>query len=206
MSALAPDRIDPVDFEPPRLQAVVTPRGRLADVPFSLFALGLLLAGMVGYLFLQTTLQQQAFTLNSLRSEAAVLSARQSYLEAGLAARTTPLELARAAQGLGMVVNPYGTFIDLRDGQVLGVNRPVQGNELARLSLPAAVAGPVQPDPAAQAPAAPPAVAQAAPPPAEAAPAAAEPAPEAAPPAAAEAAPPAAPEAAGAAVPDQPAA
>jgi len=167
MTVLAPDRSDvaavprrprwlipgAVRAAPPNtawnqslgVSAASAPR-RLADMSFALLALGLLLIGMVGYLFLQTTLQQQAFTLNSLQSTAAVLSARESYLEAGLAARTTPLELARAASALGMVANPYGTFIDVRTGQVTGVGRPVQGEELPRVSQPpAAPAQPAQP-------------------------------------------------------------
>ena len=152
----------------PSAASTAPARGRLADVSFALLALGLLLIGMVGYLFLQTTLQQQAFTLNSLHSTADVLSARESYLEAGLAARTTPLELARAAAALGMVANPYGTFIDVRTGQVTGVGRPVQGQELPRLAQPAAApagaqnppAGAQNPAAGAQNPAAAPAAAQ----------------------------------------------
>jgi len=89
---------------------------------------------MVGYLVLQTTLQEQAFTLNTLRSESDELSARQSYLEAGLVARTTPLELAQAARSLGLVANPYGSFIDSTTGQVTGVTTVVRGDELPTLN------------------------------------------------------------------------
>jgi hypothetical protein len=120
-----------------------------SNVPFGVLVIGLLLAGMIGYLFLQTELQRQAFELNDLRIEASYLQARESYLEAGLATRTTPLELARSAAALGMVANPYGTFLDVRTGEVLGANRPVAGNEVPVMSAPVAIAEP-EPEPEAE--------------------------------------------------------
>jgi hypothetical protein len=121
----------------PFLQTVPGALRRRSGAPFTVLVFGLLLGGMIGYLMLQTTLQEQAFKLNDLRSEAEVLSARQSYLEAGLALRTTPQELARAAQDLGMVANPYATFIDLATGAVTGVGQPAAGTEFPRLEIPA---------------------------------------------------------------------
>ncbi|MDR0990997.1 MAG: hypothetical protein LBL92_06530 [Propionibacteriaceae bacterium] len=136
MTAIAPELSPLIGPAPagPTLRPLPPVSRQLPAVPFALLVFGLLLVGMVGYLVLQTTLQQQAFTLNDLRAEADALSAQESYLEAGLAARTTPQELARAAQTLGMVANPYGTFIDLTSGQVTGVNQVVAGQELPKLN------------------------------------------------------------------------
>jgi hypothetical protein len=123
---------------------------------------GVLLGGMVGYLFLQTTLQQQAFALNGLRDETSILTAREAYLEATLATQATPRELARAAAAVGMVANPYAVYLVVPTGEVRGVVHPVAGNELPGISTPppsatraaAAVAAPAAAQPAADTPAA----------------------------------------------------
>jgi hypothetical protein len=126
----------PVTEEPVRLVPLPGGRRGLSDIPFTLLVFGLLLGGMIGYLVLQTTLQEQAFELSDLREEAELLEAREAYLEAGLATRTTPLELARSASALGMVANPYSTFLNLTTGVITGVNRPVVGDELPIISAP----------------------------------------------------------------------
>ncbi|MDR0416779.1 MAG: hypothetical protein LBH76_05605 [Propionibacteriaceae bacterium] len=118
------------------LRSLPTQRGRVGGVTATVLVFGLLLGGMVGYLGLQTVLQRQAFTLNALRVDANVLSARQAYLEATLATQATPVELARAAAAAGLVANPYAAYLVVPDGQVRGVVKPVIGDELAGISTP----------------------------------------------------------------------
>jgi hypothetical protein len=108
----------------------------------------LLMGGLGGCLLLKTSLQEQAFELSSLRAEAERLGDHEAFLRAGLALRTTPAELARAAAGLGMVANPYGAYLILPGGQVQGVTRPVNGSELTAMAPPVE---PPTPDPTAPA-------------------------------------------------------
>jgi hypothetical protein len=118
------------------LQALPSRSRGLPGATSTILVFGLLLGGMIGYLVLQTTLQEQAFTLNSLRDQAGVLSARQAYLEATLATQATPVELARAAAAAGLVANPYAAYLVLPSGEVRGVVKPVTGTELSGISVP----------------------------------------------------------------------
>jgi hypothetical protein len=125
------------------------PVRRPANGLFALLVLGLLMTGMVGYLMLQTSLQEQALSLHQLNQEADVLRARESYLRAGLATRTTAQELARSARDLGLTPNLRAAFIDLAAGQVVGAGQTVTGDEAPGLSRPVVPAPvvPAVPDP-----------------------------------------------------------
>ncbi|MDR1264533.1 MAG: hypothetical protein LBK42_02920 [Propionibacteriaceae bacterium] len=176
MTVLAPatrPQAPPSDHRPPDrsptpgLQALPTPVRRPANGLFALLVLGLLMTGMVGYLMLQTSLQEQAVSLHQLNQEADILRARESYLRAGLATRTTAQELARSARDLGLTPNLQATFIDLTAGQVVGANQAATGDEAPGLSRPVAPAPvvpavPVVADPAAVDPAVDPAAPDAA--------------------------------------------
>jgi hypothetical protein len=92
--------------------------------------------GMVGHLLMQTRIQEQGFELAGLRSEAVQLAAEQSILQAYLDRQSTPQMLAYAASELGMVANPYTTFLILPTGEVQGTNLPAWGYELPVISAP----------------------------------------------------------------------
>lgn len=101
---------------------------------FPVAVLLLLAGGLVGHLVLQTTIQEQGFQLADLQDQADSLSAQQAILQAALEQQSTPEQLAYAAAGLGMVANPYTTYLDLTTGEVSGVNQPVRGDELPAIS------------------------------------------------------------------------
>jgi hypothetical protein len=91
---------------------------------------GVLVAGLVGLLMLQTRVQEQSFDLRQLQSKATALSYRQAQLEAQVQQKATPAEIARQATSLGMVPNPYAVYVDVRTGTVVGTQRTVKGNEV----------------------------------------------------------------------------
>ena len=96
--------------------------------------LALLASGMVSQLVLQTRIQEQGFELASLQTRVDELSAQEAILRATLDKQTTPLLLAYSASELGMVANPYATFLVLPTGEVRGAQKPVKGNELPVIS------------------------------------------------------------------------
>jgi len=103
---------------------------------FPVLILTLLALGMVGHLFLQTKIQEQGFELSALQTQADQLSAKAIGLQAALDQASAPQEIARRAAALGMVANPYSTFLHLPSGQVTGVKKPVKGNEVPVISAP----------------------------------------------------------------------
>jgi len=102
---------------------------RWARARFPLLLLALLGLGMVGHLGLQTRIQEQGFELAGLQSQVASLGAQAEILQAAVDKQSTPQQLAYAAAHLGMVANPYTTFVHLPDGHVTGSNTAVKGNE-----------------------------------------------------------------------------
>ena len=112
------------------LRPVPARQGGLGRLPFMLILAGVLVAGLVGLLMLQTRVQEQSFDLRQLQSKATALSYRQAQLEAQVQQKATPAEIARQATSLGMVPNPYAVYIDVRTGTVVGTQRTVRGNEV----------------------------------------------------------------------------
>ena len=101
---------------------------------FPLMVLALLAAGMVGHLVMQTKIQDQAFELGALQTQADRLGAQEAILSATLDKQSTPQQLAYTAAGLGMVANPYATYLVLPTGEVIGTDEAVRGNELPVIS------------------------------------------------------------------------
>jgi len=101
---------------------------------FPLTILALLAVGMVGHLGLQTAIQNQAFELGALQAQADRLGAQEAILHATLDKQSTPQQLAYTAAGLGMVANPYSTYLVLPTGEILGTHEAVRGNELPIIS------------------------------------------------------------------------
>ena len=101
---------------------------------FPLTILALLAVGMVGHLVMQTNIQDQAFQLGALQEQADRLSAQEAILHATLDKQSTPQQLAYTAASLGMVANPYSTYLVLPTGQIVGTDEAVRGNELPIIS------------------------------------------------------------------------
>lgn len=106
-----------------RLSVVPRPRARTRAprVPFVSLVSALLLAGVVGLLLFNTSMQQASFTTTSLKDQASNLAAREQSLEHELERLREPQHLAAAAKQQGMVESCSPLFLRLGTGEVSGV-------------------------------------------------------------------------------------
>jgi hypothetical protein len=111
----------------PQLRVVPPPRVRAPRAPFVLLVVGLLIAGLVAMLMLNTALAQGAFQINDLRQQGTGLSDEQDALQRKLADERRPGVLADRARALGLVPAGAPTFLRLPDGAVLGA-KPSAGD------------------------------------------------------------------------------
>ena len=137
----------------PRLTVVPQPRPRPARAPFILLVLGLLLAGMVSLLLLNTALAEGSFVVQELQQRATELADDEATLAQEVAVAESPAELAARAADLGMVATTSPAFLRLSDGAILGT--PVPGEAPAPPEPPADPAAEAPTDPAVTDPAAP---------------------------------------------------
>ena len=100
----------------PLRTVVPQPRPRPARAPFVLLVLGLLLAGMVGLLLLNTALAEGSFVVHELKQRATVLADDEATLEQEVAVAASPAELAARAEELGMVRREPGLHPAVRRG------------------------------------------------------------------------------------------
>jgi hypothetical protein len=116
----------PVRAPLPRLRVVPPANLPAARAPFVVLVLGLLVAGLVGLLMLNTLVNENSFRLHALQQEQEKLDLREQQLQRDIDRRETTPALAKAATRLGLV--PAGTpaFIELPDGKVLGVPTPAR--------------------------------------------------------------------------------
>ena len=129
MSALAQDR-QPRSSRRASLTTVPSGPAVLGRTPFLVILATFLVAGMVGVLLLNTTLQSRAFEVRKLQRQANEVSYLRADLESKARHLATNEELARRATEIGMVPNPYPVYVVLPSGEVRGVPKPVQGNEM----------------------------------------------------------------------------
>jgi cell division protein FtsB len=113
-----------------RLSVVPRRRTRAPKVPFVTLVSLLLLAGVVGLLLFNTSMQQAAFTTTALQDQATTLAARQQALEDEVEELRDPQNLGEKAQSQGMVQGCAPLFLDLGTGQVKGAGAPCQGTRL----------------------------------------------------------------------------
>ncbi|MFD0804652.1 hypothetical protein ACFQ0K_01030 [Nocardioides caeni] len=115
-----------------------TRRSRAPRVPFVTFVSVILLAGVVGLLLFNTSMQQASFRETALETQATDLSAQQEALEMDLQALREPQRVARSAQQMGMVIpsTPAGV-LDLRTGKVTGDPVPASAEDSIPLQMPA---------------------------------------------------------------------
>jgi hypothetical protein len=118
---VAPEPVaEPVPDAPP--SPVALPRAS-----FIVLVLGVVVAGVLGILVLNTKINENAFRLKDLHDRQSTLDLQEQQLSDDLALAASPNSLAAAARRLGLV--PAGTpaFIRLPDGRVLGVPQPAAG-------------------------------------------------------------------------------
>jgi hypothetical protein len=109
----------------PRLRVVYGAPFRPPRMPFVIFVVSLLAAGLVGLLLLNTQLQSGTFEVTRLSAQADQLRDQQEQLEKQVRTLESPQNLSDRALRMGMVPNPNPVFLRLSDGRVLGV--PAEG-------------------------------------------------------------------------------
>jgi hypothetical protein len=106
-----------------RARLTVVPRARArraGRVPFVALVSLLLMGGVAGLLFLNTSMQQTSFTATALERRAQLLDAQRQALQLRLETLQDPQHLAAAAAGMGMVPPAAPVFLRLGSGRVLG--------------------------------------------------------------------------------------
>lgn len=138
----AAPRLAQAALERARLTVVPRRRTTAPRVPFVTFVSIILLAGVVGLLLFNTSMQQASFRATALEKQATDLGAQQEALEMDISTLREPQRVARAAQRLGMVIpsTPAGV-LDLRTGRISGEPTPASAAD----SIPLATPGPRKP-------------------------------------------------------------
>jgi hypothetical protein len=95
--------------------------GRRSVIPFAMVILGLLAAGLVTLLLLNTAMGRGAFELQAAQKRQSQLTDQQQELQLRLAGLSAPGALASQAAALGLVPNPRPVFLNPNTGAVLGV-------------------------------------------------------------------------------------
>lgn len=114
-------RIAEAAVERARLTVVPrTRRARAARVPFVTLVSLILVAGVVGLLMFNTSMQQNAFKASALETQAADLQARQQTLETELDKLRDPQYIGEWAPKNGYVLPSCPAFIHLGTGKVSG--------------------------------------------------------------------------------------
>ena len=134
-------------LERARLTVVPRTRTRTSPLPFVTLVSFVLLAGVIGLLMFNTSMQQAAFTATTMEQQAATLNAREQTLRMELDVLRDPQRVALKAQRMGMVIPATPAFLRLADGKVLGTPTPATREDGLRL-LPKAPKKPAVLDPA----------------------------------------------------------
>lgn len=119
-----------------RARLTVVPRStsrRAARVPFVTLVSLLLVAGVAGLLFFNTSMQQVSFTATTMEQKAAALDAQRQGLQMQLDSLRDPQRVALRAKHMGMVPAASPAFIRLRDGKVLGKPTPAIVDDAIRV-------------------------------------------------------------------------
>jgi hypothetical protein len=128
-------RIAEAAVERARLTVVPRTSGRrAARVPFVTLVSLILVAGVAGLLFFNTSMQQVSFTATRMEHRAQLLDAEQQGLQMQLDSLRNPQRLALRAKHLGMVPQASPAFIRLSDGTVLGTPTPATWADAIRVN------------------------------------------------------------------------
>lgn len=116
--------LDGAALQRARLAVVPRVRVRASRFPFVTLVSLMLLAGVVGLLCFNTSMQQAAFTESRLSQQATDLAARQQTLEMELEELRDPQHLAAQAQKQGLVIPTTVAMLDVASGRVKGEAAP----------------------------------------------------------------------------------
>ena len=120
-----------------RARLTVVPRTaprRTAAMPFMALVSVLLIGGVAGLLFFNTSMQQTSFTATSLEDRAERLEAQRQGLQMELEKLRNPQRVAVQAKAMGMVPGGAPAFVRLSDGTVLGKPEPATVDDALRVS------------------------------------------------------------------------
>jgi hypothetical protein len=95
------------------------PRPRQPRAPFILLLVGLLGGALVSLLVISTTLAQGSYKITSLQQQNTALAKQEQLLTEQVAQASSPAQIAREAELLGMQQNPNLRFIDLKTGKIV---------------------------------------------------------------------------------------
>ena len=123
----------------PPLRVVPSVIGRTGNGLFAGICAGVLLAGFVALLLLNTSLAQGAFKLSDLEARSGILTDTAEQATAAVDEQRSPRTLAAQAQQMGMVPAQSMAFIRLSDGRILGVAKPaLDSQRLTVITTPSA--------------------------------------------------------------------
>jgi cell division protein FtsL len=117
-SRIRVQRIAEEAVERARLRVVPRSRVRAPKVPFVMLVSMILLAGVVGLLMFNTTMQQNSFTAEDLQAQAADLRSQEQALQADLDELANPQRIGEAAMRMGMVVPVCPRFLYIATDKV----------------------------------------------------------------------------------------
>ncbi len=135
-------RMPPAGRGRARLTVVPRRRSRAPRVPFVTFVSVIRLAGVVGLLMLNTSMQQASFRETALAAQATDLGAQEEALKMDLQALNAPARVSAEAERLGLVqpTAPAGV-LHLGTGEISGDPKPATRGD----RLPAQMPGPRRP-------------------------------------------------------------
>ena len=147
MHGTAALKLDTAVAEPLRVAdaAVAAPRLRVAPptpisaprAPFIAAVIGLVIAGVIGILLINTKTNENTFELSRLQDRQAALDNQQQRLENQIAGYESTGNLDAAARRLGLVKADTPAYIRLPDGKIIGVPRPGVGQPAVTAQDPA---------------------------------------------------------------------
>lgn len=117
----------PQERSRPKLRLAPPVPVAVAQTPFVVLVIMVVIAGVLGILVLNTKINQNAFQLDALHDKQIELDLRQQQLEQKIADHESPGSLAAAAKKLGLVKPDTPAFILLPDGKIIGVPKPATG-------------------------------------------------------------------------------
>ena len=130
-------RIAEAAVERARLTVVPRSRTRAARVPFVTLVSLILLAGVVGLLMFNTSMQQNAFKASALETQAAELRSQQQTLETEIDKFRDPQYIGEWAPKHGYVLPACPSFLMLGSGKVTGGGCAETGDPFNPMTPPA---------------------------------------------------------------------
>jgi hypothetical protein len=103
----------------PRPAAARRTRPRHPRAPFILLLIGLLGGALVSLLVISTTLAEGSYRITSLQQQNASLARQEQLLAEQVAQASSPGQIAKEAEELGMRPNPDLRFLNLKTGKVV---------------------------------------------------------------------------------------